>query len=578
MTSTGEFGDQLERPIWFGPASRPLYGWLTAPADGQARGGVLLAPPVAREARAARRALRRTAVALAARGFVSLRFDYCGTGDSSGDLEGADLDAAWIDSVTAAAALLRSCELDSVSAVGMRLGATILGAAADANDLSLSSLVLWDPCDSGRSYLRELGALEALRREGLDVDSDGSVETSEFVFSSQAAAAIRRLRLSTLERSPLAERMLVLARPDRAIPTALRARLDQERVEWDTAADQPALLDVDPLAAALPEQSIERIVEWLSVPAATRTAFKEPVGASASIVLDDGAVPVVEQFVRLGEHALFGIVTRPEADAVGPLVVFLNVSNEEHTGPSRLWVELARRWASGGLECVRFDLSGLGDSPLRLGPPEPKLYDQRWLTDMVDVATQLRPEDPADSVFVGLCSGGYLAVEAGLALRSRGVCAINPPVGINFLYGSSRMADSRHSVLRALSVQLKRVALHLRWVSVVTLKVLRYLLPMWFSVDTLASVAGNGTDLLLLASNDDVSPVKTTHRYDRFFSPHLLDPKGFQVTFVPGLDHSMHAAAGRRRAIAILDAHVLERYAQRPSGELDRTDDHTGHR
>jgi alpha-beta hydrolase superfamily lysophospholipase len=571
-------GSQLERPVWFGASSRPLFGWLTEPGDGQARGGVLLAPPVAREARPARRALRRTAVALAARGFVSLRFDYRGTGDSSGDLEDADLDRAWIDSVASAVALLRSCELHSVSAVGMRLGATILGAAAGANDLGLSSLVLWDPCDSGRSYLRELGALEALRRDRVEVASDGSVETAEFVFSPDAATAIRRLKLSSIERTPLAERVLVLARPDRPIVESLRARLDLERVEWDTAPDQSPLLDVDPLAAKLPEASIGRLVDWLSLPSAARNAFKEPTGTTQSIVLDDGATPVVERCVRLGPNALFGIVTEPPEERRGPLVIFLNVANEEHTGPSRLWVELARRWATAGLECVRFDLSGLGDSPLRLGDPDPELYDQRWLTDMTDVAGTLRPEDPADTVFVGLCSGGYLAVEAGLALRSTGVCAINPPVGINFLYGSSRMADSKSAVLRAVAAQLKRVALHLRWVAVVALKVLRYVLPMWFSTDTLASVARNGTGLFLLASTDDVSPVTSSHRYDRFFSPHLLEPEGFEVVFVPGLDHSMHAARGRRRAIELLEAHVLTAYAGRPTGELDPSDDHLGHR
>ena len=263
---------QPERPIWFGPPSRPLFGWLATPRDGQARGGVLLAPPVGREARAARRALRRTAMTLAAQGFVTLRFDYRGTGDSSGDLEEPDLDRAWIDSVTSAVALLRSCELDSVSAIAMRLGATIVGAAVDASELSLASLVLWDPCDSGRSYLRELGALEALRRERHEGAVDGSVETAEYVFSALSAEAIRRLRLSTVERSPLAERMLVLARPDRPLPDKLRARLEREHVEWEVAADQGPMLDVDPLHAVVPQHSMERVVDWLSAPSSVRRA------------------------------------------------------------------------------------------------------------------------------------------------------------------------------------------------------------------------------------------------------------------------------------------------------------------
>lgn len=532
----------------------------------------MLAPPVGREARAARRALRGAARLLAARGFVVLRFDYLGTGDSSGALDAPELDRAWTDSVASAVELLRTCELDDVSVVGMRLGATIAGTSAIENDLSLSALVLWDPCDSGRSYLRELSALEALRREHVDVEEDGAVETAEFVFSARAVEAIRRLRLSTLEVRPLAARVLVLTRPDRPILDRLRSRLEHEHVDWGLAEDQAALVDVDPLHAAMPQHSIERIVDWLASSRTPPGAFKVPPSSHDSVVLVDGAAPVAERSVRLGPGELFGIVTEPTAGIDGPLVVFLNVSIEEHTGPSRLWVELARRWATAGLECVRFDLTGLGDSPLHPGTSEPSMYDPRWQTDMTDVARALRPKDPSDVVLVGLCSGAFLAVEAGLALRSRGVCVINPPVGIDFLHGTTQMARTRSAAARALAGALTEVALRLRWVSAVLLRVLRVLVPSMYRVDALGRVASNGTDLLVLSSTDDLSPSKSTHRFDRFFSKRLLDPRGYEVNFVPGLDHSMHAAIGRRRAIAMLDEHVLDRFAPRATG-LDKTDD-----
>jgi len=522
---------------------------------------VLLAPPIGREARGARRAFRQTALALAARGFVSLRFDYRGTGDSSGDLEEPDLDTAWTDSVKHAVELLRSCELNAVSAIGMRLGATIVCAAADAGDLDLSSLVLWDPCDSGRTYLRELGALEALRRDYVDVASDGSVETAEFMFSSSAADAIRRLRLVTLERSPLAERLLVLLRADRPPLDKLRDRLERECAEFEVATDQAALIDADPLHAALPHHSMERVVDWLSSSRVVRAAFKEPLEARTSVILAEEGAPVEERSAVLGSKGLFGIVTEPIDDPRGPLVAFLNVSNEEHTGPSRLWVELARRWAAVGLQCVRFDLTGLGDSPWRPGEPEPAMYDQRWLQDLVDIATALRPDDTGDTLFVGLCSGAYLAVEAGLALHSRGICLINPPIGMDFLYGTHRMAESKHGVLRALARKLKEFALRLRWLSVVALQGCRVIMPSMFGVDVLASVASTETNLYILSSSEDLSPLTSSSRSDLFFSRRLLAPRNYDVHFVEGLDHSMHAAKGRERAIAMLDAHVLGRFA-----------------
>ena len=78
----------VERPehtqVWFGPESRPLYGWVARPAGGVARGGAILCPPMGEEGRAAHRTFRRLAEELADAGIVALRFDYDGTGDSAG--------------------------------------------------------------------------------------------------------------------------------------------------------------------------------------------------------------------------------------------------------------------------------------------------------------------------------------------------------------------------------------------------------------------------------------------------------------------------------------------------------------
>ena len=45
-------------PLWFGPADRPLFGWLHVPDDGVVRGGAVLCPPVGYEAICAHRTFR----------------------------------------------------------------------------------------------------------------------------------------------------------------------------------------------------------------------------------------------------------------------------------------------------------------------------------------------------------------------------------------------------------------------------------------------------------------------------------------------------------------------------------------
>src|SRR5580693_3764001 len=179
-----------EESLWFGSADRPLFGRLTTPLGELTNGGILLSPPIGRESRLARRALRTLAIELAVDGYVSLRFDHFGTGDSSGSIDDEGFDRAWLEGVTQGVALLRSLGIASVSAVGMRMGATIVASAASSGDLGLSSFALWHPCQSGRAYARELEALGALRRDAQAVGLGESMKMLEYPLSDEVARYI----------------------------------------------------------------------------------------------------------------------------------------------------------------------------------------------------------------------------------------------------------------------------------------------------------------------------------------------------------------------------------------------------
>jgi pimeloyl-ACP methyl ester carboxylesterase len=554
-------------PVWFGTAERPLFGWITTPSTKTAIGGLLVAPTLGREARAGHRALRFLSEAAARQGFVVLRFDFEGTGDSSGSLDDPERDRAWKENIAQGAALLASLGVTEVSAVGLRLGATIVGAGASEVDLGLRSLVLWDPCESGRTFLRELSALEALRLERSPVDADGSIVTSEFVFSKHTAEELRRLDLTSGSDHPIASRVLVVTREDRSVSGKLTRRLEHEQTTWRTTDEQGRLFDVDPLFAVIPERTVNEIVTWLASEATDTWAFTGPEqSASAAVVATADRTPIVERCVRLGRKHLFGIVCdAADGPTDAPLVVFLNVSNEDHTGPSRLWVELSRRWATRGLRSVRFDLSGLGDSPITNGHLVSSIYDDDWLEETVGVVAELAA-NPTNVVLIGLCSGAFWAVEAGIALRARGVCVVNPPVGIDFLHGVTRLGASRFSLVRALAERLKEVALRLRWVSVVFWKFVRVVLPSVFSVDVMRTLVDGGTNLMVLSSSEGLAPRPGHPSLDRFFSRRLVVPANYEVTFVPGLDHSMHDAEGRSKAVGLLEHHVLSTFAAAGDG------------
>ncbi len=161
-------------PFFFGDTTRAgtarkLFGLYHAPSDAKPRPfGVLMCQPGPQEYQLSHRAFMTLSESLARRGFHVLRFDWSGTGDSTGNAEDFSLDD-WQKDVSAAAKELRDVSgVDRVAVVGMRLGAT-LAALECAKSLSLAELVLWDPVVKGASYLNELEVIQnrnlALRHE-----------------------------------------------------------------------------------------------------------------------------------------------------------------------------------------------------------------------------------------------------------------------------------------------------------------------------------------------------------------------------------------------------------------------------
>src|SRR5580692_4150321 len=78
---------------------------------------------------------------------------------------------------------------------------------------------------------------------------------------------------------------------------------------------------------------------------------------------------MTERVFRFGTNEnLLGVLTEPEgaqARPEVPAVLWLNAGVLHHVGPFGWYATLARRLAAQGVLSFRFDLSGVGDSPLR---------------------------------------------------------------------------------------------------------------------------------------------------------------------------------------------------------------------
>lgn len=123
---------------------------------------------------------------------------------------------------------------------------------------------------------------------------------------------------------------------------------------------------------------------------------------------------MTEHAVTLGAH-LVGVLTDAEVEhnARRPAIVFLNAGMLHRVGPNRLHVRMARELARCGFASLRFDCSGIGDSPPRTdGLPRPAAV----LGDVRDALDFVGAERGASSfILVGLCSGADLAFRAALA-------------------------------------------------------------------------------------------------------------------------------------------------------------------
>jgi hypothetical protein len=111
------------------------------------------------------------------------------------------------------------------------------------------------------------------------------------------------------------------------------------------------------------------------------------------------------------------MVTEPAGPASGLCAVLLNAGPQRRTGPNRMWVDIARRWAARGVRSIRFDVSGIGEADgASLGAGDtPQLYDGRHVDEVRAALDDLAAHGlPGPYVALGLCSGANWAFHAAL--------------------------------------------------------------------------------------------------------------------------------------------------------------------
>ena len=135
-----------------------------------------------------------------------------------------------------------------------------------------------------------------------------------------------------------------------------------------------------------------------------------------------------EEVLRFGvDRALVGIQSNPQPalqERCG--VLLLNAGLVHRVGPARLYVSLARRLCERGHAVLRFDFSGVGDSPQ--GAQAARFEHSAPLEARAAMDALQQSCGAQRFVLIGLCSGAEIAFKTALAdPRVRALVLINPP-------------------------------------------------------------------------------------------------------------------------------------------------------
>ncbi len=588
-------GDSAERhAFWFESGGRPLFAWLHLPRDRVVRpDGVVLCPPFGFEQVHAHRTLVHLADSLAASGFATLRFDYPGTGDSSGDESVPGLVDAWVRSIADARALVAALTGGPGALVGLRLGALLAGVAAA--DLPARALVAWAPVVRGRAFVREMRALDLMGGDGDPAsEATGYHEGGGFRLSEETAAGLSGLDLIK-GAVPAVDSALVVDRTDQPGAARLVDRLSAscpvEVLEQSDYMDMMA----EPHFTKLPEPTVDGIVAYLS-------ALLEPpsravdvgvlraraVSVSTAMPSDDAAPAGCSEEVRTVSAedgtTLFGVLCRPEAGAPRSLLLLPNAGSPHHVGPNRLYVELARDLAGHGVASFRFDLRNLGDSRIGHPPDENHPYPKTATADVAHVIEGLRGEFERFSV-AGLCAGAHTAFHAGHELPRAPidrVISINP-LTFRYLDGMSlrtpasyrttqdaifyreaifsldrwrRLLAGRSNLRNVVSFVARWIAQSARAVGRSAARTLRIVPPSQLERDLVAlrdlgrhvtfvfSSTDPGHDVLMRGAG------ATVRRHQR--------SGALSVAIVPDADHTFSRRRDRQAAIAVVRSDLLD--------------------
>lgn len=391
---------------------------------------VVLCPPWGFEDLAMRKGWRLMAEAISKVGYPCLRFDYPGTGDSSGRATDPSSVTAWVEAVQAAADFLRrTTGVRRFVFIGQTLGATLAVEAARTRP-DVVGLHLIAPVVKGRAHVRELAATSKLVADrlgiALEVGGEEALSVMGFALSAPMAESLKTLDLTRIDTLGV-EHVVVYDQQGRKAGAEAAEHFRRLGANVSIETVEPYHLMVSDATASQPlPVTAERLVAILQSLHPLGSAQPQPAPISLPSVLVGRTFR--EEPIRFGaDGLLFGMLCAPLlAKEDKPAVILLNRGLNPHIGWRRVSVDHARGLAAAGITSLRIDVAGLGESRDAPGRPVDLIYSELLVPDIRAAVDALAARGHARIMLAGVCSGGYMALAAAQAdPRVSDVIAVN---------------------------------------------------------------------------------------------------------------------------------------------------------
>lgn len=594
-------------PFYFGPSDKPLLGWLhtseRAPSQDKA---LIVCPPLALEYMNSYRSMRYVADYFALAGISTLRFDFHGTGDSSGCNLNEDRTLDWLESIKQAHQQLKLITgYTKIGLFGLRMGATLGSIAAEK--IAFDFLVLWAPVEKGRRYIREIKALQ-LTSVIKEQKPSSRVEAGGTVYWQKTEEAISRINLS--ERELLFTNILIIPQDDLSENTKLldcwKARsLSVQQISLRGSSD----MLIDAHKTIVPHQSIARIVHWVKnelpldsstnrvkpndegipvgkIPEVKKCLFKVESQDPEGVHKTDSLVE--ESFFYFGKENNYFAIKSESSEGSNldlPIILLTNSGTNHRVGPSRLYVQLARQLSGFGFVVIRVDLPGIGDSIVNKRKDENIEYIDQGYEQIIELIRKVS-SGRKESKFVvsGLCSGAYFSFHTALNENSDKIVEalmINP---LTFYWETGMTADTSPAKNFGAWNWYKKALLSVKsWKKILGGKAnYSYLLKTIYlrmkvklgvnnQLDTklnnehnlgkhLEEIADKGTQLSFIFSRSDPGYDLLTTLGGRRVKK-LIKKRKITMKFIENADHTFSKFEPRTQVIDFVVKHLLDSYA-----------------